>query len=100
MTRAGTGRRDLMGLGLALLNRLAGTKLLDRLGLREPVQSAVFQATRGGFRVAARAGRTFKAVRKLGEPARLPTAGGPELLDLTPTDEQRMIAETVGEFAT
>ncbi|HEX5114945.1 MAG TPA: acyl-CoA dehydrogenase family protein [Pseudonocardiaceae bacterium] len=88
-----------MRAGLALLNQLAGTRVLDRLGLRTPVQRAVFQATRTGFRTAAAAGRTFQAASRLGRPQRLPAGGERDLLDITPTDDQRMITEAVGEFA-
>jgi len=68
-----TGRRDAMGFGLALLNRLAGTPIVHRLGLFRPVQQAVFQVTRAGFRTTAAAGRTFQAAQSLARPARLPT---------------------------
>ncbi|HEX3649330.1 MAG TPA: acyl-CoA dehydrogenase family protein [Pseudonocardiaceae bacterium] len=88
-----------MRAGLALLNQLAGTRVLDRLGLRAPVQRAVFQATRTGFRTAAAAGRTFQAAGRLGRAERLPASGERDLLDLTPTDDQRMITEAVTEFA-
>ncbi|HEX4722336.1 MAG TPA: acyl-CoA dehydrogenase family protein [Pseudonocardiaceae bacterium] len=94
-----TGRRDVTGLGLALLNRLAGAPIVHRLGLRGPVRAAVFQATRAGFRTTAAAGRTWQAGQRLGRPARSPSAVEPDLLDLTPTDDQRMIVETVTEFA-
>jgi alkylation response protein AidB-like acyl-CoA dehydrogenase len=95
----GASQRDLMGVGLAMLNKLAGAGVVDRLGLRKPVETVVYQGTRAGFRAAATAGRTFKAVQKLNKPERLPT--GPErgLLDLTPTEEQQMIVETVSDFA-
>jgi alkylation response protein AidB-like acyl-CoA dehydrogenase len=93
------GRRDPMSVGLALLNQLAGTRLLDRLGLRAPVQKAVYEATRSGFRVAATAGRTFQAATRLGKPARLPAGAERTLFDLTPTDDQRMIVEAVTDFA-
>ncbi|HEY3612036.1 MAG TPA: acyl-CoA dehydrogenase family protein [Pseudonocardiaceae bacterium] len=88
-----------MGFGLALLNRLAGAPIVARLGLRRPVQQAVFQATRAGFRTAAAAGRTFQAAQRFGRPARLPAGPERDLLDLTPTDDQRLIVETVREFA-
>ncbi|MFC4004119.1 acyl-CoA dehydrogenase family protein [Prauserella oleivorans] len=88
-----------MGLGLAVLNRLAGSKLLDRAGLRKPVENVVSSATRAGFRAAGAANRTFKATTRLGKPARLAPAPEAGLFDLTPTDEQQMIVETVSEFA-
>lgn len=99
MTAGKAGKRDPMSVGLALLNQLAGTRLLDRLGLRGPVEKAVYEATRSGFRVAASAGRTFQAASRLGKPARLPAGGERTLFDLTPTDDQRMIVEAVTEFA-
>jgi hypothetical protein len=88
-----------MGIGLSVLNRLAGAPVLDRLGLRKPAERAVYQATRTGFRTAAVAGRTFESVRSAGKPARLPDAPDRSLIDLTPTEDQQLIAETVGEFA-
>ncbi len=94
-----TGRRDVTGLGLALLNRLAGAPFVHRLGLRGLVREAVFQATRAGFRTAAAAGRTWQAGERLGRAARPPVAHERDLLDLTPTDDQRMIVETVTGFA-
>jgi alkylation response protein AidB-like acyl-CoA dehydrogenase len=88
-----------MRAGLALLNQLAGSQVLDRLGLRAPVQRAVFRTTRGGFRTAAAAGRTFQAARWPGRPQRLPAGAERDLLDLTPTDDQRMISAAVADFA-
>jgi hypothetical protein len=93
------GRRDPMSAALSVLNQLAGTRMLTRLGLRAPAQQAVFEATKTGFRVAAAAGRTFQSAQRLGKPARLPAGEERGLLDLTPTDDQRMITEAVGEFA-
>jgi hypothetical protein len=53
--------RDLMGLGLAVLSKAAGSKTLDRLRLRTPVQRSVFPASRAGFRTLARTNRAFTA---------------------------------------
>ncbi|WP_198008972.1 acyl-CoA dehydrogenase family protein [Saccharomonospora saliphila] len=88
-----------MGLGLAALNRIAGSTLLDRAGLRRPVENVVATATRQGFRAAGAAQRTFKATTRLTRPARPAPAPEAGLFDLTPTDEQRMIVEAVTEFA-
>jgi alkylation response protein AidB-like acyl-CoA dehydrogenase len=93
------GGRDVMGLALSLLNRLAGAPLLDRLGLRKPVETAVYEATRTGFRTAAAAGRSFAAVQRLGTPSRPGVNATPDLFDLTPTEDQQLIRETVTEFA-
>jgi alkylation response protein AidB-like acyl-CoA dehydrogenase len=88
-----------MGFGLAALTRLAGNKTIERAGLRRPIQNLVGAGTRGGFKAAGAASRSFKAVQRLGKPARLPKAPDTGLFDLTPTDDQQLIVETVREFA-
>jgi len=88
-----------MAAALAVLNRLAGVRALDRFGLRKPVERGVYQATRTGFRTAGAASRTFAAARRQLRPVRLPVADRRDLFDLTPTDEQRMIQQAAGEFA-
>lgn len=92
-------KRDAMGFGLSALTKLAGVKALDRAGLRKPIENVVSAATRTGFRAAGAAGRTFKAAQRRGEPARLTSSEDTGLFDLTPSDEQQMIVETVREFA-
>jgi alkylation response protein AidB-like acyl-CoA dehydrogenase len=43
------GRRDVIGVGVALLNRLAKSRTIDRFGLRKQTERAVFEATKTGF---------------------------------------------------
>jgi alkylation response protein AidB-like acyl-CoA dehydrogenase len=88
-----------MGLGLRTLNRIAGSELVDRLGVRKPAERALYRATRDGFRVVGRAGRTFSAGTKLGRPARPRPSSGAGLFDLTPDDEQQMLVEAWRDFA-
>ena len=56
--------------------------------------------TRGGFRAATTAGRTFKRV---GSPTaggvRVPSATAPGVFDLTPTEDEQMLVDVVAEFA-
>ena len=59
----------------------------------------VFTTTKGGFRSATAAARTFKAAQKLGKPARQKTGRPRDLFDLTPDDEQQMFQEAVRDFA-
>ncbi|QWF82347.1 Acyl-CoA dehydrogenase [Amycolatopsis sp. CA-230715] len=92
-------KRDAMGLGLSALTRIAGSKAIDRLGLRKPVQNLVTAGTRNGFKVAGAASRTFGSAQRLGKPARLAPAKNTGLFDLTPTEDQQLIVETVTEFA-
>jgi len=91
--------RDAMGVGLAALNRLAGVGAIDKLRLRGPIERAVFEGSKAGFRTAGRANRTFAAVQRRGTPKRPSTAGDGGLFDLTPTDEQKMIVDATREFA-
>ncbi len=88
-----------MAVGLRALNWLAASDLLDRLGLREPTERLLHGASKSTARTAARAGRTFAAAQKLSRPARQPKAGRTDLFDLEPTDEQRMLTDSVREFA-
>lgn len=94
-----TRRREAMGFGLAVLNRLAGAPLLDRLRLRAPLERAVFAGSKAGFRTAGAANRRFTAVRNRGTPQRLGAGGEHELFDLTPTDEQQLIVKAARDFA-
>ncbi len=94
--------RDAMGAGLAALHKLAGSSLIDRLRLRPQAERAVYEATRVGFRTLGQANRAFAAVQgaqRRKSPERPTTAGERGLFDLTPTDEQKMIAEASAEFA-
>ena len=88
-----------MALGLRALTSIAGSDVLDRLGLRERAERAVNSATKNGFRAGAAAGRTFNKVSRSGSPARQKTGVRSDLFDLTPDDEQAMMRESVGDFA-
>ncbi|WP_236789461.1 acyl-CoA dehydrogenase family protein [Amycolatopsis sp. GM8] len=88
-----------MGAGLAALTKLAGSRTLARAGLRVPVQNLVGAATKGGFRAAGAASRVFSSARVSGDPARPAAPADKDLFDLTPSEEQQMIVDTVSEFA-
>ncbi|HET9653961.1 MAG TPA: acyl-CoA dehydrogenase family protein [Kineosporiaceae bacterium] len=91
--------RDPMAWGLAVINRLAQSPRLDRLGLRPKAERAAYHATRTGLGTAAALSRTFAAATTLGAPQRLPKAPAPDLFDLTPTEDQQLLLEVVREFA-
>nr|WP_184809236.1 acyl-CoA dehydrogenase family protein [Actinophytocola algeriensis] len=88
-----------MGAVMSVLNRVAGAPVVERLRLKKSVDRALYEATKTGFRTAGAATRSFTAARRLGAPARPPAVADSGVFDLTPTDEQQMIVETVGEFA-
>jgi alkylation response protein AidB-like acyl-CoA dehydrogenase len=91
-------RQAALSLSLRALNSFAGLELVDRIGLREPAVRALREASKQGFRTAGAAGRTFAAASRLGRPARLPSGPRTGQFDLTPTDEQQMMVEAIGEF--
>jgi alkylation response protein AidB-like acyl-CoA dehydrogenase len=91
--------RDAMGIGLAFLNRLASAPAIDRLRLRKPMERAIYQASRTGFRSVGAANRAFTAVQKRRSVERPTAAKERTLFDLTPSDEQKMIVEATREFA-
>jgi alkylation response protein AidB-like acyl-CoA dehydrogenase len=88
-----------MSMGLRALNRFASSPVVDRLGIRDQAERFLGSAARTTARNAARAGRTFAAAQKLAGPQRQPRGGGGDLFDLTPTDEQQMLTESVRDFA-
>jgi len=87
-----------MAVGLRALNRVASSGAIDRLGLRDPVTSLIYGATKTTLRTAATAGRTFAAAQRLSGPARQPRVRQSDHFDLTPSDEQAMLRDAVREF--
>lgn len=90
-------KRDIQAAGLAVLNRVAGSKTLDALHLKKPAERALYQASKTGFRVADLAGRPLQTVKDLLSPARRETR--PELFDLSPSEEQQQLVDSVQRFA-
>src|SRR5947209_3164090 len=88
-----------MMVGLKALNRLAGSDLVDRFGLRQPAERLLHEVSKNTMRTAAQAGRSFAAASKLSRPARQPRGPRTDLFDLTPSDEQHMLRESVRDFA-
>jgi alkylation response protein AidB-like acyl-CoA dehydrogenase len=88
-----------MAVGLRALNLLASAEIVDRLGLRDSTERLLHGVTKTTVRTATRAGRTFAAAQKLSRPARQPRARHSDLFDITPTDEQQMLRESVRGFA-
>jgi alkylation response protein AidB-like acyl-CoA dehydrogenase len=88
-----------MGIGLAVLNRIASSPTIDKLKLRKTTEQAVYQGAKSGFRVAGAAGRTFKRVKGTGRPARLARTSDSGVFDLEPTEDQQMIVGVIKELA-
>jgi alkylation response protein AidB-like acyl-CoA dehydrogenase len=92
-------KRTPTDIGLALITPLVGQEFLDRHNLRDPLNRGLKYGVKQVFSVAGATTRQFKKVSgsKSG-PTRLKRSGT-DYFDLTPDDEQKMIVETVGEFA-
>lgn len=92
-------KRSAIDVGMALLTPVLGQEFLDRRGLRDPLNKVLKLGVRHGFSAAGASARQFKKVQALGKaPTRLASAGA-GYFDLTPDDDQKMIVETVKDFA-
>ena len=92
-------KADPIGYAVSLLNKLAQTSALDRLGLRKPTERVVFEATRTGFRTVGAVNRQFARAGKRKAGTRVPSAAGSGKFDLTPTEDEQMLVDVVTEFA-
>ena len=96
-----TERRSPIGVALAGLNRVAESDLVDRLRMRKQTERLVFTATRGGFRTATVAGRTFGKISPRSGPGTRPAGSSQSgLFDLTPTEDEQMLVDVVTDYAT
>jgi alkylation response protein AidB-like acyl-CoA dehydrogenase len=92
--------KDAIGFALSALNRLAGSSMLDRLGMRHTAERLAYRLTKGGFQVITTSARAFKSNNPSDKPQRLDAPGHTTgLFDLGITDEQRMIRDSVRAFA-
>ena len=92
--------KDAIGYALTALNKMAGSNMLDKLGLRKLVERIAYTLTRTGFRVITTTARTFTAGKRLDKPERLNAPGHTtDLFDLNITEEQQMIRDSVKSFA-
>jgi alkylation response protein AidB-like acyl-CoA dehydrogenase len=92
-------KRTGIDITLALLTPLVGQEFLDKYHLRDPLNRSLRYGTKTIFSTAAATSRQFKRVQNLRVgPTRLKSSGK-DYFDLTPDDEQKMIVETLDEFA-
>lgn len=93
-------KRTGIDVALAVLTPIVGQEFLDKYHLRDPLNRSLRYGVKTVFSTAGAASRQFKRVRNLrGGPTRLKPSGR-DYFDLTPDDDQKMIVETVDEFAT
>ena len=95
-------KRTGIDVALGVLTPLVGQEFLDKYGLRDPLNRTLRYGAQTIFSTAGATSRQFKRVQNLrGGPARLSANGakGKGYYDLTPDDDQKLIVETVEEFA-
>lgn len=92
-----------MGWSLDLLTRLSGSSLVEKLGLRDTLSGVLRDGSRTAIVGATKAWRSFQPMLKLTRPARpKPAEGGQQvggLFDLTPTEEQALVRDSVRQLA-
>lgn len=91
---------DAIGAAMRVLSTVAGSDFAEKYGLRKPVDRVTYQATKTGFKTLGAANRSFQKVSGGNKPNPLPDTPRTDLFDLSLGDEQKMIQETVRDFAT
>ncbi|MGB3622006.1 MAG: acyl-CoA dehydrogenase family protein [Ketobacter sp.] len=93
--------RDPIGLAMATMSRIASSPLVEKMGLRETIEKLTYQSTKNGFKAMGAASRQFKSVTQLLKPERLEAPAQPKRqFDLSLTEEQNMMRDSVRGFAT
>lgn len=89
---------QIQGMGLGMLSRFAQSSWPDRFGIRKPFERLLYSGSKAGFQLAGVAARQFSKGSSLDKTQRLPSA--PKgLFDLSLTEEQQMMRETLQRFA-
>jgi alkylation response protein AidB-like acyl-CoA dehydrogenase len=94
-------KRDAMGAAMRVLTKITGSELAEKFNLRQTIDRVTYEGTKTGFKTLGAATRGFQKVSGNGAPKRLPDnpSKNADYFDLTPDDDQKMIVETVREFA-
>jgi alkylation response protein AidB-like acyl-CoA dehydrogenase len=92
-------KRTGIDVALGLLTPIVGQEFLDKFNLRDPLNRTLRYGVKTVFSAAGATSRQFERVQGLrGGPTRLKTSGK-DYFDLTPDDDQKLIVETVEQFA-
>ena len=94
-----TPKRTATDIGLGLLAPLLNRKFIDRYNLRGPFNRGLKFGVTQVFSAAGASTRQFKRIQGIGKPPTRLEPSTAEYFDLTPDDDQKMIVETVTEFA-
>lgn len=91
---------QVQGFGLAILNRIASSDWPDKLNVRKPMEKFLYQGSKTGFRVMTTAARQFSTPKTSNnEAVRLKSTAERGVFDLTLSDEQQMVRDSLQAFA-
>lgn len=90
--------KDIQGIGLGLASRFAGSDWAHKLKLRKPIERLVYNTTKSGFQLADKL--TSKRDKKSAKAKPHSSSRDKQLFDLSLTEEQEMIKESVRSYAT
>ncbi|HET8706977.1 MAG TPA: acyl-CoA dehydrogenase family protein, partial [Pseudomonadales bacterium] len=91
---------DPTGLALNVLNRVAGSDLPDKLGIRKTMEKLLYSGTKAGFRFATTTARKFTGSGNAQAATRLQAPGQTtDLFDLNITQDQQIMRDTLQRFA-
>lgn len=91
-------RRSAIGTAMRVLTTVTGSEFADKYKIREPLNRIAYEGTKSGFKTIGAATRAFSSAQGGGKAKRLTTTPK-DYFNLFPDDEQKMIADTVKEFA-
>lgn len=85
--------------GMRLLTRAGGLDAVKNPTLRRRIEKILYTSAKQGFRAQTVAGRAFSHQSGSGSPVRSPATRPRGVFDLTPTEDQAVIAEVARELA-
>lgn len=97
----GQGLAVAVGRSLKMLNRLAGSETLARMGATESLERLLYHGSKAAVATAAQVAKRARPVVELLAPARMEgeAAPPPELFDLTLTESQELVRDSMQRFA-
>ncbi|NMO01884.1 acyl-CoA dehydrogenase [Gordonia sp. TBRC 11910] len=93
-------KRSAIGTAMRVLTSVTGSEFAEKYKLREPINRIAYEGTKTGFQTLGAANRAFKAAQGGDGKAKRLATTPKDYFNLTPDDEQQMIADTVKEFST
>lgn len=94
--RATTMKKDIQGIGLGMASRFAGSEWAEKWGLRHPVEKLAYRSTKLGFKLVGQLQQKQSQKKATDNTPPKPAA---LLFDVSLTEEQQMIADSLRVFA-